>query len=455
MKARAAEAMDAVQGGMLPEPFVDEALALLGDLVRIDTSNPGGLERPAAERCAEELRRDGLEPELLEAAPGRTNLVCRLRGTGELPPLLLTAHLDVVPAGDGWSHPPFGAGIHDGYLWGRGAIDMKHHAAMSVTTLRALAREGRRLRRDVILALTADEESGCDLGASWLVDRHGGKVKAEYALGEVGGFTLHLEGRRFYPIQIAQKGVMWLRARAHGACGHASMPREASAVGRLSEAVARIASRPLPFHAPMPTRAFLEVVRATLGFPKGLALGALLNPRVAPRILKALPDRALARTFHAVLANTVTPTVLRAGDKINVIPGVAEAELDGRTLPGPDGDRLLDELRALAGPDVEIEVLRQLPAVEASPATPLFGTLAEVVRRWDAEGIAVPYLVPGFTDALAFSRNGTTYYGFAPVGLPPGLEFAELYHNVDERIPVEGFRWGVRVLHDAVRTFCG
>lgn len=442
-------------GGALPASFVEEALVLLGDLVRIDTSNPGRAERPAAERCAEELRRDGLEPRLLEAAPGRTNLVCRLRGTGEAPPLLLTAHLDVVPAGDGWTHPPFGAEIHDGYLWGRGAVDMKHHAAMSVTTLRALAREGVRLRRDVILALTADEESGCDLGASWLVEQHADAVKAEYALGEVGGFTLHLEGRRFYPIQIAQKGVMWLRARAHGECGHGSMPREKSAVGTLSKAIARIAEKPLPFHQPAPTRAFLEVVRGALGFPKGLALGALLEPRIAPRILKALPDRALARTFHAVLANTVSPTVLRAGDKINVIPGTAEAELDGRTLPGADGEKLLDELRAVAGPDVELEVLRRLPAVEASPATPLFAALAETVRRWDEGGIAVPYLVPGFTDALAFSRNGTTYYGFAPVGLPPGLKFAELYHNVDERIPVDGFRWGVRVLHDAVRSFCG
>ena len=455
MHTGAVQVMDEAHGEPLPASYVDDALELLGDLVRVDTSNPGRTERPAAERCADELCRDGLEPALLEAAPGRTNLVCRLRGTAELPPLLLTAHLDVVPAGDGWSHPPFGAEIHEGFLWGRGALDMKHHAAMSVTALRALAREGRPLRRDVILALTADEESGCDLGATWLVDHHADKVKAAYALGEVGGFTLHLEGLRLYPIQIAQKGVLWLRARARGECGHGSMPREHAAVGKLSAAVARIASRPLPFHTPAATRAFLTAVRDALGFPKGFALGALLRPRLAPRILRALPDRALARTFHAVLANTVAPTVLRAGDKINVIPGVAEAELDGRTLPGHDGERLLEELRAVAGPDVELEVMRRLPAVEASPDTPLFRTLAAAVRRGDPEGIAVPYLVPGFTDALAFSRNGTTYYGFAPVGLPPGLKFAELYHNVDERIPVEGFRWGVRVLHDAVRTFCG
>jgi len=441
-------------GGALPASFVDEAFALLVDLVRIDTSNPGATERPAAERCAEELRRDGLEPRLLEAAPGRTNLVCRLRGTGEKPPLLLTGHLDVVPPGEGWSHPPFGGVVDAGFLWGRGTVDMKNHVAMALTTLRALAREGRRLRRDVILALTADEESGCDLGASWLVDHHADLVRAEYALGEVGGFTLHLEGRRFYPIQIAQKGVLWLKARARGEGGHGSMPREKSAVGTLAAAVAKIASRPLPFHTPAATRAFLEGVRRELGFPKGLALGALLQPRIAPRILRALPDRALARTFHAVLANTVTPTVLRAGGKVNVIPAEAEAELDGRTLPGRDGEKLLDELRALVGPEVELEVLRRLPAVEASAETPLFSTLAEAVRRGDPEGIALPYIVPGFTDALAFSRNGTTYYGFAPVGLPPRVRFAELYHNVDERIPVEGFRWGMRVLHDAVRAFC-
>jgi acetylornithine deacetylase/succinyl-diaminopimelate desuccinylase-like protein len=438
----------------LPEEFETEALALLQALLRLDTTNPPGNERPAAELCAESLRAAGLAPELLEGQPGRTNLVCRLQGSGERPPLLLTAHLDVVPVGDGWTHPPFAGEEHGGFLWGRGAIDLKHHAAMSVTVLRALAREGRRLRRDVVLALVADEETGCRWGSQWLVDHHADKVRAESALGELGGFTLSLEGRRFYPIQVAEKGGFSLRMRARGPAGHGSMPREDSAVVRLAEAVARLGRTPLPFHLTDTTRAFLRTVARALGFPKGLLLSGLLHPTLAPRLLRALKDRSLARALHAMLANTVSPTVLRAGDSLNVIPSEAEARLDGRVLPGEAGRLFLEELRAVVGPDVELEVTHEEPGLEARSDTPLFATLADAVRRADPEGIAVPYLVPGSTDARAFTRNGTTWYGFTPVRLPPGLPFAELFHGPDERIPVDGFRWGLRVLHDAVRRFC-
>lgn len=438
----------------LVSDYEPEALELFVSLLRIDTTNPPGRERPAAELCAEWLRRDGLEPVLLEAQKDRTNLVCRLRGTGELPPLLLTAHLDVVPAGEGWQIAPFAGEIHDGYLWGRGAVDMKHHVAMSVTVMRALAREGVPLRRDLILALTADEESGCDLGSTWLVDNHGEKVKAEYALGEIGGFTMHLAGRRFYPIQVAQKGVMWMKARARGPGGHGSMPREGTAVSRLSRALWRLSDSTLPTHVPDVTRAFVTNVLAAVGLSGRFPAEALLHPRLARTVLGVLPDRNLARSLLPLFSNTVTPTIVRAGDKINQIPAVAEAELDGRTLPGRVGDLLLEELKTLVGQDIEIEVVRELPAIEASFETPLFSTLAEAIRRGDPEGIAVPFLIPGFTDGYAFSRNGAIYYGFAPVGLPPGLDFAGLYHNVDERIPVEGFHWGLHVLHDAVHTFC-
>lgn len=432
----------------------DEALALLRALLAIDTSNPPGGERPAAELCAGRLREAGLEPVLLEAQPRRTNLVCRLRGTGERPPLMLTAHLDVVPAGDGWEHPPFGAEEHDGHLWGRGAVDMKHHAAMCVTALRVLSR-GQRLARDLVLVLTADEEAGCELGSTFLVNEHADLVRAEYALGEIGGFTLHLGARRLYPIQIAQKGALRVRATARGPAGHGSLPREDTAVTGLARAIDRIGRAMLPFHPPAATRAFLEVAAATQPAARRLALRTLLDPRLGPALLRRLPDRALARSLHAVLANTVTPTIVRAGEKLNVIPDRAVAELDARTLPGPDGDRLLEELRAVVGPDVELEVLHRLPAVESHAGTPLFATLAAALLRADPEGVPVPYLVPGFTDALAFARNGTTYHGFAPVGLPdPALKFAELYHAANERIPVEGFRFGMRVLLDAVRAFC-
>jgi len=438
----------------LPADLEEDALRLLVELLRIDTTNPPGNERPAAELCAARLRADGLAPVLLESAPGRANLVCRWKGTGEERPLLLTAHLDVVEAKEGWSRDPFAGEIHEGFVWGRGALDMKHHAAMCVTVMRALARAGKRLRRDVILALVADEEAGCDLGSTWLVENHPDLVRAEYALGEIGCFTLHIEGRRFYPIQVAQKGVLWIRARTKGEPGHGSMPREDSAVGELAKAIARLSRRPLPVHATAATTAFLRTVSGAVGGVKGRVLRALGSPRLAPTILRAIPDRSLARSLRAVLSNTANPTVLRAGDKINVIPAEAEAHIDGRSLPGEAGAKIVDELRAVLGPKVEIAVLREARALEFPFDTPMYEALAAAVRRADPEGIPVPYMIPGFTDALAFSLLGTTWYGFAPVGLPPGLPFAELFHGRDERIPIDGFRFGLRLLHDAVRSFC-
>lgn len=438
----------------LTSELQEEALQLFLDLLRIDTSNPPGNERPAAERCAEELRKDGFEPQLLEGKEDRTNLVCRWQGTGEEAPLLLTAHLDVVPATGDWTHPPFGGEIHDGYIWGRGAVDMKHHAAMTVTVMRALARSKTRLRRDVILALVADEETDCTWGSAWLVKNHPDLVRAEYALGEIGGFTLHADGHRFYPIQIAQKGILWLEAKAKGKAGHGSMPLEESAIGELSAAIARVAAVPLPVHTPDATRAFIEGLASTLGGVKGAVLRGLLIPALAPTILRSLPDRGLARSLRAVLSNTASPTILRAGDKINVIPGEARAHIDGRSLPGSAGTKLMAELQQVAGPNVELEVMRQVEGIEFSHETPLFEALSAAVRRADPEGIPIPYMIPGFTDGYAFSQLGTIYYGFAPMSLPPGLPFAELFHNVDERIPVEGFRFGLRLLFDAVQSFC-
>jgi acetylornithine deacetylase/succinyl-diaminopimelate desuccinylase-like protein len=439
----------------LPRDLEEEAVTLLADLVRIDTSNPPGRERPAAERCAEALRRDGLDPLLLEGAPGRTNLLCRWKGTGARPPLMLTAHLDVVPAGDGWLHPPFGAEIHDGFLWGRGAVDMKHHAAACVTVLRTLARAGRRLARDVLLVLVADEEAGCTWGSEWLVANHPELVRAEYALGEIGGFTLRMGKTRLYPIQVAQKGAVWIRARTRGPSGHGSMPKEGSAVGRLAAALGRLARSHLPYHTPRTTRDFLEEVARHVGGPRALALRAMASPALAPRILARLPDRSLARSLHAVLANTAVPTILRAGERLNVIPTVAEADLDTRTLPGDDGAAVFDELRAILGEGVELEVIRSLPALETRSDTPMYEALADAIRRADPGGVPVPYMIPGFTDGFAFAKNGTVWYGFAPIRFPeePPVRFAELYHNANERIPVDGFRWGVRVLLDAVCSF--
>jgi acetylornithine deacetylase/succinyl-diaminopimelate desuccinylase-like protein len=432
------------------------ALRLLQTLLRIDTTNPPGNERAAADVVAQELSAAGLDPRVLESDPTRANVVARLRGTGEKPPLLLTAHLDVVEADPSrWTHPPFGGVIADGCLWGRGALDMKNMAAMSVAILARLAREGVKLRRDVIFAAVADEEAGCDMGSRWLVENHPDLVRAEYALGESGGFTMHMAGATFYPVQVAEKGLCWVRARVHGQPGHGSMPIEGSAVVRLAEAIARLGEKPLPVHITPYVKDMVSAMAERKLASLGPLITRILHPAVAPHILRRLPDRGLARSLGALLSNTASPTILRAGSKINVIPGLAEAEIDGRILPGQTDADFLRELSAVLGPDVELEIVKSAPPVVTEPAqTPLWDTIQKTLNEHEPEATVVPYLLPGFTDAKYFTKLGMKWYGFSPVKLPQGMRFADMFHGNDERIPVEGLGWGTNVLYDVVRRFC-
>ncbi|MBM4356587.1 MAG: M20/M25/M40 family metallo-hydrolase [Deltaproteobacteria bacterium] len=432
----------------------DHAVDLCQRLLRIDTTNPPGNERPAADLLATELAAAGLEPRILESAPGRANVVARHAGTGAKPPLLLTSHLDVVEADPSqWRYPPFSGAIAEGCLWGRGAIDMKNHAAMSVALLTRLAREGIRLERDVIFAGVADEEAGCEFGSGWLCDHHPELVRAEYAMGEGGGFNMQLGGKRFFTVQVAEKGFCWVRARVRGEPGHGSMPRPDSAVYKLAAGIARLAAG-LPAHR---TRVVTEFVRGIASAqPAALRplLGALTSNAVLPRLTKLLPDASVGRALGAMLANTASPTVIRAGAKTNVIPGVAEMEIDGRTLPGQTDAAFLEELATVLGPEFELEVMRSAPPVETEPvASPLYERILEVLAEREPDAVPVPYMIPGFTDAKSFTRLGARWYGFSPVRLPAGMRFADMFHGHDERIPLDGLRWGTEVLTDVVCRF--
>ncbi|MBI5479515.1 MAG: M20/M25/M40 family metallo-hydrolase [Deltaproteobacteria bacterium] len=439
-------------------PYGDEALRHLQALLRIDTTNPPGHERVAADYLARVLQEAGIEPTVLDSAPRRGNVVARLRGDGSLPPLLLAGHLDVVPADPAeWSHPPFGGEIHDGWLYGRGAVDMKGFVAQSLVALLALKRAGTRLRRDVIFAAVADEEYGCELGSQFLVERHPQLVRAEYALGEVGGFSQHLGDRTVYPIMVAEKGLCWMRARVRGPSGHGAIPREDSAVALLAEGLGRLRRTRLPMHVTAPFARFVKALAAAQPLPARAVLPLLLVPHVSDLVLrKVLPDKSLARTFAALLSNTATPTVLRAGDKTNVIPGEASAEIDGRLLPGQSARDLVNEVAEVLGPAVELSVIRAHEAAEFPAETPLFRLLERALRRHDHGAVPVPAMIPGFTDASQWRRLGTICYGFSPVRFPrdSGVKFSDLFHGRDERTPVAGFRWGLGVLFDVVREFC-
>ena len=426
-------------------------------MLRMDTTNPPGNERLCADFLARELAEVGYEPTLLEAEPGRTNLVVRHRGTGKAPPLLLTAHTDVVEAdASKWRRPPFSGDEFEGCLWGRGAVDMRHMAAMCAAIMRKLATSKTKLSRDVIFAAVADEEAGCDLGSRFLVEQHRHLVEAEYAIGEIGGFSLHVGDTTFYPVQVAEKGFCWIRARVTGTPGHGSMPRQDSAVTRLGEALAKLGGTQLPVHATTYVTEFLDAVRARQPALIQPLVKLLARPQLLARVTRMLPNMGLARSFSALLSNTASATVVRAGAKTNVIPGVAEFEIDGRTLPGQTDADLIRELREVLGADVELEIIKSAPPVMTEPvASPLFDTMQRQILAREPDAVVVPYMIPGFTDAKYFSQMGARWYGFSPLKIErdSGIKFTDMFHGHDERVPVAGLAWGVEVLDAVIREF--
>ncbi|HMJ10675.1 MAG TPA: M20/M25/M40 family metallo-hydrolase [Polyangiaceae bacterium] len=435
----------------------EEALIHFKALLRIDTTNPPGNERPAAEYIVGVLEREGIACKLVESRPGRASVVARLTSSGQKGPLLLNGHLDVVPVERSeWKYDPFSGEEAEGCIWGRGAIDMKNMVAMSLMTLVLLKRQGIPLERDVIFAAVADEEAGSLHGSVYLVEQHPELVRAEYVLNEVGGHTLHMGSSRFYPIQVAEKGICWFEITAHGPPGHGSMPRPGTAVARLARALVALSDTRLPQHQVKVVENFIRALAEHAPFPQGSALKLLLNPRWAAQLLGLIrrqnPEQAIA--LDALLRNTVSPTVLVAGQKVNVIPSRAKAQVDGRILPGQSVERFLEEVREVVGDDVDINVLLHHDPVTFDADTPLFDTIARTLAVHDPGAVPVPYMIPGFTDAFAYARLGAVCYGFAPVRLGPDLNFSQMYHGHNERIPRDGFAWGLRVLYDVVRDFC-
>jgi acetylornithine deacetylase/succinyl-diaminopimelate desuccinylase-like protein len=401
-------------------------------------------ERVAAEYVAGKLAEVGLEPTVLESEPRRTSVIARVPGADPgRAALLIHGHLDVVPADAAeWSVPPFAAVEQDGYLWGRGAIDMKDMDAMMLALVRHWQRAGVRPPRDVVLAFVADEEAGGGKGARWLVDNHPELFEGcTEAVGEVGGYSVTLrDDLRLYLIQTAEKGLAWMRLRAHGTPGHGSMVHRANAVTAVAEAVARIGRHTFP-------RVPTDTLRA---FVAGLseATGVALDPE-DPAVLDQLA--AMSKMIGATLSNTANPTMLSAGYKANVIPGSAEAVVDGRFLPGQE-EEFTKQLDELLGPDVRREWVVHDQAVETSFDGPLVQAMAAALRAEDPHAHPIPYIMSAGTDAKSFARLGMRCFGFSPLLLPPDLDFAALFHGIDERVPVDALKFGVRVLDRLVMS---
>jgi acetylornithine deacetylase/succinyl-diaminopimelate desuccinylase-like protein len=425
---------------------------LLRDLIRFDTTNPPGNERACIAYVESLLTDAGIECAIKAREPERPNLVARLPGSGAAPPLLLQGHVDVVTtAGQDWSRPPFAAELHDGFIWGRGAVDMKGGLAMMLAALLRARAEGLQPAGDIILCALADEENMSPYGAEWLVRDHPELFAGvRHAIGEFGGFTMYAGGKRFYPVQVAEKQVCTVRLTLSGPPGHGSLPIRGGAMAKLAGVLRTLDRRRLPVHVTPVTRQMVSAMAATIGGVQGAVLRFLLNDRVTDRLLDRMGDQA--RVLDPILHNTVSATGLRGSAKFNVIPGQVELVLDGRLLPGFAPDDLLAELRSLLGADMTLEVIKHDPG-PPQPDMALFTMLGGVLEEADPGAVAIPLLMPGVSDARFFARLGIQTYGFTPMKLPQGFNFWAGVHGADERIPVDAVEFGTAAIHEALRRY--
>jgi len=429
----------------------DDVVEVVSRLIRFDTTNTGEPETTQGEaECArwvaEQLADVGYQPEYLESgAPGRGNVFARLKGAdSSRGALLIHGHLDVVPAEPAdWSVHPFSGAIENGYVWGRGAVDMKDMVGMMIVVARQLKQAGIVPPRDLVFAFVADEEHGGRYGAHWLVDNRPDLFDGvTEAIGEVGGFSLTVprpDGgeRRLYLIETAEKGLSWLRLTARGTAGHGSMAHDNNAVTAVAEAVARLGRHRFPL---VPTDTVVQFL-AALSEETGLTFDAA-SADLEGMIEKLGP---MARMLKAVLHDTANPTMLKAGYKANVIPATAEAVIDCRILPGRKA-AFEAEIDELIGPDVSREWIRDLDSYETTFDGDLVDAMNAALLAHDPDARTVPYMLSGGTDAKAFARLGIRCFGFSPLRLPPDLDFSSLFHGVDERVPIDALRFGTDVL---------
>ena len=422
----------------------NETITLCQEMIRIPSVNHGegkGDEKAMAEYVASKLAEVGIKSELIETAPNRVNVVAKVEGADQSRPgLVLHGHIDVVPANAAdWSVDPFSGVIKDGFIWGRGAVDMKDMDAMILATVRMWQRIGYKPPRNILLVFFADEEAGSNYGSRWLV-KHRPEIFVGYseAVSEVGGFSVTITGEhRLYLIEAAQKGIQWMKLTAKGTAGHGSFINQNNAVTKVADAVARIGKYEWPQ---------LETKTSSFFFRKIAELtGDKYDPKNVKPLLHHLGDAV--KMLGATISNTANPTMLEAGYKVNVIPQSASAMVDGRFLPGHE-NQLQETIKKLAGDEIEIEILTRDIALEVEFAGPLVKAMCDAISGEDSAGIPVPYLMSGGTDNKALHDLGIVGYGFSPLKLPKDLDFFALFHGVDERVPIEGLKFGVRVLYE-------
>ncbi len=421
-----------------------DAIRICRELIQIPSVNYGdgkGDEKDVAEYVVKQLSEVGIESKIYESAPGRCNVIARIKGSNpDRPGLVVHGHIDVVPANAAdWSVDPFSAELKDGYIWGRGAVDMKNMDAMILATVRSWARSGYVPERDIVLAFFADEEAGSIYGSHYMVKNHPEVFAGcTEAVSEVGGFSVTVSGgKRLYLIETAEKGIHWMRLTAHGRAGHGSVMNDENALTRLTEAVSKIGNYTWPQRYSKTVKAFFKRVADETGKPYDEANLQPLLQEVG----------FAARMIGATLQNTANPTMLEAGYKANVIPGSASAVIDGRFIPGFE-DELNSTIKSLIGEHITVETITRDKALEVPFEGDLVEAMCNALIKEDAVAIPVPYVMSGGTDNKALADLGIIGYGFSPLKLDANFDFMAMFHGVDERVPVEGLTFGARVLKD-------
>ncbi len=430
----------------------EEVTGHLQAMIRLNTVNPPGNESLVANYLKEQVEAAGLETQVLEAEAGRGNFVTRIKGNGNGTPLLLMAHSDVVSVEeDAWTHPPFEAGIHDGMIWGRGAVDTKNLVAAELTVMLTLARQGVQLDRDLIMCIFADEEAGGRAGAGWMWENHRDLIDAEVAINEGGGSAVEVGGKTFFTVQTGEKGGARMRLIARAAPGHASVPRDDTAMLRMGRALQKLSSHTFPTIMTDSVRQMLDVYAEYAGDDVADIVSAISEDPSWENLSKLPLDEVSRLGLRATTRNTAVPTIIHGGHRLNVIPGEIVCDVDGRILPDQNPAAFVAQVRELLGDEVIVEPLGDgRPGIEADPASPLFDTIREVIQMTDSNATVSPFLVSGGTDAA--SLPGIKVYGFMP-----GYYSAEEMngaHNHDERVSVDNLAFGTRVLYDIVTRYC-
>lgn len=425
---------------------------LLQTLIRFDTTNPPGNEGDCIRYIDGLLQTVGLETVLLGERE-RPNLIARLRGRGNAPPLLLQGHVDVVTtANQQWTHPPFGGEIHAGYVWGRGALDMKGGVAMMICAVLAAQQSDTPPAGDIILCILSDEEVGANFGARFLVENHPEQFEGvRYGIGEFGGFPRLIGGTKFYPIQVAERVGCQMAITIRGDGGHGAIPLRGGAMGKLGRILTRLETKRTPIHITPVTHMMVTAIAKHTKPPTNWVLRGLLNPRLTDRLIALLGAELSA--MEPLFRNTVNATVVQGGEKLNVVPSKIVLKLDGRMLPGFSAETMIAEIRQLIDEDVEIHQIGRGVPQPLEPDMGLFPLLADILREQDPTGIPIPYMLPAVTDGRFFAKLGIQHYGWLPLNLPLDFNFTSYIHAADERVPVEALHFGTRALTTLLRQY--